>query len=62
MNLPHGAAQGTEFSYRLSRSIYPAFRLLFPNQAIWADDLARVMVDIAVQGKRQARRTNLGEL
>jgi hypothetical protein len=41
------------FSYRLSRSIYPAFRVLFPNQAIRADDLARVMVDTAVQGKRQ---------
>src|ERR1700719_3160150 len=28
------------FSYRLMRAIYPAFRVLFPNQVIRADDLA----------------------
>jgi uncharacterized protein YbjT (DUF2867 family) len=33
------------FSYRLLRAIYPAFRMLFPNQVIRADDLARGMVD-----------------
>jgi uncharacterized protein YbjT (DUF2867 family) len=38
------------FSYRVLRGIYPAFRTLFPNQVIRADDLARVMVDAAVQG------------
>ena len=38
-------------SYRLLRAIYPAFRVLFPNQVIRADDLARAMVDAA------ARRT-----
>jgi uncharacterized protein YbjT (DUF2867 family) len=38
------------FSYRLLRAIYPAFRTLFPNQVIQADDLARAMVDAAVQG------------
>jgi uncharacterized protein YbjT (DUF2867 family) len=38
------------FSYRLLRAIYPAFRFLFPNQVIRADDLARAMVDVAVQG------------
>jgi hypothetical protein len=32
------------------RAIYPAFQLLFPNQVIRADDLARAMVDVAVQG------------
>jgi uncharacterized protein YbjT (DUF2867 family) len=37
-------------SYRVLRSIYPAFRRLFPNQVIRADDLARVMVDAAVHG------------
>ncbi len=37
------------FSYRLVRAIYPAFQLLFPHQAIRADDLARAMVDVAVQ-------------
>jgi uncharacterized protein YbjT (DUF2867 family) len=36
------------FSYRLLRAIYPAFRILFPNQVIRADDLARAMVDAAV--------------
>jgi len=35
------------FSYRLLRMIYPVFRVLFPNQAIPADDLARAMVDVA---------------
>ncbi len=38
------------FSYRLLRAIYPAFHLLFPNQVIRSDDLARAMVDVAVQG------------
>ena len=38
------------FSYRLLRMIYPAFRVLFPNQVIRADDLARAMVDVAVRG------------
>jgi uncharacterized protein YbjT (DUF2867 family) len=38
------------FSYRLLRAIYPAFRILFPNQVIRADDLARAMVDAAVHG------------
>jgi uncharacterized protein YbjT (DUF2867 family) len=41
------------FSYRLLRGVYPAFRLLFPNQVVRADDLARVMVDAAVQGTLQ---------
>jgi uncharacterized protein YbjT (DUF2867 family) len=36
-------------SYRLLRAIYPAFRVLFRNQVIGADDLARAMVDVAVQ-------------
>jgi uncharacterized protein YbjT (DUF2867 family) len=35
------------FSYRLLRAIYPASRMLFPNQVIPADDLARAMVDVA---------------
>ena len=43
------------FSYRLFRAIYPAFRLLFPNQVIRADDLARVMVDVAVCGTGEHR-------
>jgi uncharacterized protein YbjT (DUF2867 family) len=43
------------FSYRLLRAIYPAFRILFPNQVIRADDLARAMVDAAVRGTREHR-------
>src|SRR5262249_52207376 len=31
------------FGYRLTRAIYPALRLLLPNQVIRADDLARAM-------------------
>jgi uncharacterized protein YbjT (DUF2867 family) len=42
--------QEPNFSYRLWRAIYPAFQLLFPNQVIRGDDLARAMVDVAVQG------------
>jgi len=44
------------FSYRLLRAIYPAFRLLFPNQVIRADDLAQTMVDVVVResGEREA--------
>jgi len=38
------------FSYRLLRRIYPAFRLLFPSQVIRADNLAWIMVDVAVLG------------
>jgi len=41
--------QEPNLSYRLLRATYPAFRLLFPNQVIPADDLARAMVDVAVR-------------
>jgi len=44
------------FSYRLLRAIYPAFQLLFPNQVIRADDLARAMADVAVQGTERGGR------
>ena len=44
------------FSYRLLRTIYPVFRLLFPNQVIRADDLARTMVDVAVRGAGEGRQ------
>jgi uncharacterized protein YbjT (DUF2867 family) len=43
------------FSYRLLRVIYPAFRVLFPNQVVPADDLARAMVDVAVRGAGEQR-------
>jgi uncharacterized protein YbjT (DUF2867 family) len=42
--------QEPNLSYRLLRASYPAFQLLFPNQVIRSDDLARAMVDVAVQG------------
>ena len=38
------------FSYRILRQLYPAFRTLFPNWVIRADDLARVMVDASLHG------------
>jgi uncharacterized protein YbjT (DUF2867 family) len=47
---PVEARKEPNFSYRLLRAIYPAFRLLFPNQVIPADDLARAMVDVVVSG------------
>jgi uncharacterized protein YbjT (DUF2867 family) len=43
------------FNYRLLRAIYPAFRLLFPNQVIRADDLARAMVDVTIRGAEERR-------
>jgi uncharacterized protein YbjT (DUF2867 family) len=43
------------FSYRLLRRIYPIFRILFPNQVIRADDLARAMVDVAIQESGEHR-------
>jgi uncharacterized protein YbjT (DUF2867 family) len=46
--------QEPNFSYRLLRVIYPAFRLLFPNQVIRADDLARAMVDVVVRETGQS--------
>jgi len=36
------------FSYRFLRGVYLVFRLLFPNQVIRADDLARAMVDAVI--------------
>jgi hypothetical protein len=37
------------FGYRLLRVIYPAFRVLLPDQVIRTDDLARAMVDAALR-------------
>ena len=36
------------FSYRLMRAVYPAFRVLTPNLVIRADDLGRAMVSVVV--------------
>ena len=41
--------------YRLLRAIYSAFRVLFPDQLIRADDLVRTMVDTAVRGPGEGR-------
>ena len=41
--------------YRLLRAIYPVFRMLLPSQVIRADDLARVMVDVAVRRTKEPR-------
>lgn len=43
------------FTYRLLRGIYPVFRVLFPNQVIPADDLAKAMVDVVVCATGEAR-------
>ena len=37
-------------TYKVLRAVYPALRLLFPNQVIPANDLARAMVDAVVRG------------
>jgi uncharacterized protein YbjT (DUF2867 family) len=42
-------------TYRLLRTMYPVFRVLFPNQVIRADDLARAMVDVAVRKTGERR-------
>jgi uncharacterized protein YbjT (DUF2867 family) len=41
-------------SYRLLRTVYPVFRVLFPNQVIRADDLGQAMVDVAVRGRGES--------
>ena len=44
------------FTYRLLRAIYPAFRLLFPNLVVRADELAQAMVDATVRGTERRSR------
>jgi uncharacterized protein YbjT (DUF2867 family) len=53
---PVEARQEPNFSYRLLRAIYPAFQLLFPNQVIRVDDLARAMVDVSLQETERGGR------
>jgi uncharacterized protein YbjT (DUF2867 family) len=43
------------FSYRLLRQIYPIFRVLFPNQVIRADDLARALVEVVASEVGRSR-------
>jgi uncharacterized protein YbjT (DUF2867 family) len=47
------------FSYRLLRAIYPVFRVLFRNQVIPADHLARAMVDVVLQETGERARVVL---
>ena len=54
---PEEPRREPNFSYRLMRAIYPAFRVLFPNQVIRADDLAGAMVDVVVRGAGRERRS-----
>ena len=53
---PVEARREPTLSYSLLRAIYPAFRRLFPNQVIRADDLARVMVDVAIRDRNKPER------
>ncbi len=46
---PVEARKEPNVGYRLLRTAYPLLRTLFPNQVIPADDLAWVMVDVAVR-------------
>jgi uncharacterized protein YbjT (DUF2867 family) len=41
------------FSYRLMRAVYPAFRVLTPNLVIRADDLGGAMVNVLVNETHQ---------
>jgi uncharacterized protein YbjT (DUF2867 family) len=43
------------FTYRLLRTVYPVFRVLFPNQVIRADDLARAMVDLVLRQTQESQ-------
>ena len=52
---PVEARKEPTFSYRLLRATYPAFRVLFPNQVIQADELAEAMVDVVVRGVGERR-------
>jgi len=52
--------QEPNFSYRMIRALYPAFRLLFPNQVICADDLGWAMVDV-VLGQTRERQSLIFE-
>src|SRR6202007_2962342 len=46
-------------NYRLLRSVYPVFQLLFPNQVIRADDLAKAMVDTAISTRAKTEQVIL---
>ena len=52
---PQRPRKEPNFSYRVLRAAYPVFRVLFPNQVIRADDLARAMVRVAISGTGERR-------
>jgi hypothetical protein len=37
------------------RAVYPVFQVLFPNQAIRADELARAMVDVVLRQTQERK-------
>jgi uncharacterized protein YbjT (DUF2867 family) len=43
------------FGYRVLRAVYPAFRIVFPNQVIPSDKLASAMVDVVVRTRAPER-------
>jgi hypothetical protein len=49
LHLPVLPREGPNFGYRLIRAVHPVFRLLFPNQVIRADDLARAMLNVGLR-------------
>jgi uncharacterized protein YbjT (DUF2867 family) len=55
---PVKARKVPNFSYQLQPGIFPAFRVVCPDQAIRADDLAGVMVDCAVRGVSETRKSH----
>jgi uncharacterized protein YbjT (DUF2867 family) len=44
------------FTYRVLRAIYPAFRVAFPNLVVRADELAHAMVNAAIRGTERGSR------
>jgi len=44
------------FTYRVLRAIYPAFRVAFPNLVVRADELAQAMVDVTVRATERRSR------
>jgi hypothetical protein len=45
---PRSPRKEPNFSYRLLRGVYPVFWVLFPDQVIRADDLARAIVNVVL--------------
>jgi uncharacterized protein YbjT (DUF2867 family) len=52
---PVDPRQEPNVSYRLLRGFYPVFRVVFPNQVVRADDLARAMVDVVLRQTQECQ-------